>query len=229
MTENVLIVGATTEGGIGEAIHTALKFDSPDYKMFTPTPLSLDVRSEDSIEDYLQANGPFEYIVYSAGVNNPVWTENVTLQGLQNDFMVNAFGFAVLLGIHAKLFRKEALISAVAITSDAARNPMRSSLSYCGSKAALEQIIRVIAREWVGHTRVNGVAPASVEGTEMAEAIDTKVAAMRGWTKAETLAYEAKNLPLGRRITVYEVAEVVITTLFGPAAQTGSIVHIGGK
>lgn len=230
----ILVVGGNS--GIGAAV--VARLDNGEHDIVVPDVsgdgrslvFELDVRSEMSIENFFNEHGWFDCIVYTAGVNNPVWMEDILLHQMIEDFTVNAFGFALVLGAHARMFGKERLVSAVAITSDAARNAMRGSTSYCGSKAAIEHMVRTIAREWMPHTRVNGVAPASVEGTPMSDRIDSKICEMRGWTLEEAHAYEMKNLMMGRRVRPDEIAEVVEHTLFGPAYQTGSIVHItGGK
>lgn len=231
----VLVIGGVS--GIGAAVVEQLKMRDGLYEIHVPEVLRaddappmyiLDVRDETSIVDYLDGNGPYEYIVYTPGVNRLNWAESLSSESLAADMAVNAHGFALVLGAHARLFGKTALTSAVAITSDAARNPMRGSLSYCSSKAALEMIVRVLAREWMPHTRVNGVAPAVVEDTPMSDYIDDAVPSFRGWTPEQAKAYEKTQLPMGRRVDKFEVAEVVESVLFGPQYQTGSIVHISG-
>lgn len=242
-SERILVVGGNS--GIGEAIAENLSADYPQHHICIPfvreevlrdgdggertiQVFDLDVRNDMSIQSYLETYGPYDRIVYTPGINNLAYTEDVTRHTIAGTFNVNAFGFARLLGIHAELFGVERLKSVVAITSDAARNPMRGSLSYCASKAALEMIIRVIAREWMPHTRVNGVAPAVVEDTPMSAHIDATVPGFRGWTPEQAKAYEMSQLPMGRRVHKEEIAEVVSAVLFGPTYQTGSIVHVSG-
>lgn len=231
---SILVIGGTS--GIGKAVVEELRMREGRYHIEVPNVLhsdelpvyELDVRDEMSIQSYLAEHGPFDYIVYTPGVNHLAWAQDLDAGSLARDMAVNAHGFALVLGAHARLYGKEALTSAVAITSDAARNPMRGSLSYCSSKAALEMIIRVLAREWMPHTRVNGVAPAVVEDTPMSDYIDDAVPDFRGWTPEQAKAYEKTQLPMGRRVQKEEVAEVVESVLFGPQYQTGSIVHISG-
>lgn len=223
---------------MGENFAERVSVMRPELEIYVPneaTPnndrfAELDVRQESSIRNYLRDNGPFEYIVYTPGVNHLNYVEDQTSTYMINDYMVNVLGFTSLMGIHSKMYGKEAMKSAVAIVSDAARNPMRGSLSYCSSKAALGMAIKVIAREWAGVTRVNGVAPAIVDDTPMTEYIDEAVPLFRGWDPVAAREYEKTMLPMKRRVTKDEVAEVIDHTLFGPAYQTGSIVDItGGK
>jgi len=230
----ILVIGGTS--GIGKAVVEQLRMRDGHWDIVVPQvtrseelPVyELDVRDEESIQHFIAEYGPFDYIVYTPGLNRLDWVEDLSAKTLAEDMAVNAHGFALVLGAHARIWGKRTLASAVAITSDAARNPMRGSLSYCSSKAALEMIIRVAAREWMPHTRVNGVAPAVVEDTPMSDYIDDAVPSFRGWTKDQAAAYEKTQLPMGRRVLKEEVAEVVESVLFGPQYQTGSIVHISG-
>lgn len=234
----VLVIGARSAGdsvgndgpfsGIGGEI--ARRMDEGlgnPQQVFTPSVEALDV--VDGGEWYLSENGPFTHIVYAAGVNLLKWAKDMTLTDYRNTFEVNAYGFGLVLGTHKRLFPDDHF-SAVAIVSDAMRNPMRGSTAYCASKAALAAIIKNLAREWAPDCRINGVAPAIVSDTPMTEYIDATVPGFRGWDPEKAAAYEASMLPMGRRVTKAEVAEVVTNVLFGPAYLTGSIIDItGGK
>jgi pteridine reductase len=107
---------------------------------------------------------------------------------------------------------------------------MRNSIAYCSSKAALVQAVRCAARELAPHVRVNAVSPAIIEHTPMTTNIDAAVQLQRGWSEEEALEYERKLIPMGRRATKEEVAQVVLQTLAGPQFMTGSNIEItGGK
>lgn len=238
--KRILVVGG--HSGIGAAFVDYMIGVSKEGKhrstmMITPPQEVLDITDELSISDYLSSEGPFTHIVSTAGVNNLKWAEELTLDDYVRDFSVNAFGFGLLVGAHMRIFDPEEadrtdgyLHSALAVVSDAMRNPMRGSTVYCSSKAALAAIIRNLAREYAGHTRVNGVAPAIVADTPMSDKIDAEVPDFRGWSRDAAAKYERTMLPMGRRVTKAEVADVMYHTLFGPAYQTGTIVDItGGK
>ena len=64
----------------------------------------------------------------------------------------------------------------------------------------------------------------------MTYAIDSEVQRQRGWTLAEAQEYERSMIPMGRRATKREVAQLVLNTLEGPVFMTGSNIEItGGK
>lgn len=229
----VLVVGG--QSGIGQAVAEMIEGSGLAADVYVPNEDAppedrfgeMDVRNTASVEYYLLENGPFDYVVYTPGVNHLNYVEDVKMTDMIEDYTVNVFGFSILMGKHSKLFGP-AMKSAVAVVSDAARNPMRGSLNYCSSKAALAQSIKVIAREWAGKTRVNGVAPAIVDDTPMTEYIDKAVPEFRGWDPEAARKYENTMLPMGRRVTKDEVAQVIVNTLFGPDYQTGTIVDITG-
>jgi NAD(P)-dependent dehydrogenase (short-subunit alcohol dehydrogenase family) len=166
--------------------------------------------------------------VYSAGVNNLSWISELSDNMVEHDtFDVNVHGFVDTISLHKRTW-PTANVSCVAVSSDAADHPMRGSLAYCASKAALDMAIRVAARGLAPLWRVNGVAPGMVEGTPMTAYIDQEVPHFRGWTTEEAKTYERSQVPSGRRALLSEVAETICWVLTGPAQMTGEIVRING-
>ena len=226
-----LIVGGTSPAGVGQACYKWLEADSrfPLIDWDVPTPADLDAGSSYQIHQFLR-NCPFdgyEYILYAAGLNELRYAEDEENEHLAEIFRVNVFGFITLLGQHRAVFPGKEF-SAVAIVSDAMRTPMRGSVAYCSSKAALAMAVRTLAREFAPACRVNGVAPGVVEGTTMSAYIDETVPGFRGWSKDQAREYEQSGQPFKRRVRTEEVAEVVANTLYGPHYMSGSIVEITG-
>jgi len=232
-----LIIGASV-GSIGAQVWSDANVDRrlQEVMWYRPPIEDLNVLNPTGLEGWLLKAGlmdnpradfeGFDYVVYAAGVNKLRWLNDMTFDHMREHFEVNVSGMVMLLS-RIKTLWPEKVFSAVALTSDAARNPMRTSVAYCSSKAAQEMAIRVMAREWTGW-RINGVAPAVVAHTNMSNSIDAQIGAVRGWTREEAAAYERTQLPLGRRVTKAEVSQVVRDVLTGPAYQTGSIVNISG-
>lgn|SRR5487761_1167135 len=221
--DKVLIIGGYS--GIGEA--TIKSLESFDLDCHVPYHDELDVRYRFSTNSFLQENGPFEYIVYSAGVNRLGWIQDISLTEIGDIFDVNVFGFIDIVSCHKALW-PQSRVSAVAVSSDAAEIPMRGSLMYCASKAALNMAIRVMARELAPLWRVNGVAPGMVANTPMTNYIDETIPEFRGWTPDQARSYEQNNTPTGRRATKQEVANTIAWVLTGPEQMTGEIVKING-
>lgn len=182
-----------------------------------------DVRISEQVEAEFVGED-FEGVVYCAGVNRlqPI-RDMVVDEDLYN---VNVFGFMrVMRCVASGLYGVK---SVVAVGSDAAERPMRTSMAYCSSKAALHMAVRCAARELAPYIRVNAVAPGMTDGTKMTEYIDRVVPEMRGWTPESARMYEMSQIPMNRRAQTWEVAEVIYSVLHGPEYQTGSIVTVNG-
>ena len=226
MNQKVLIVGGNS--GIGEEVSRSLLKSHKSLTQFIPTRDFMDVTSRNSVGQFIEATGPFDYIVYSAGWNRLAWVREQAVTFLAEDmFSVNCAGFITTISEHIKQFPATPL-SAVVVSSDAAEIPMRGSVAYCASKAALNMAVRTMARELAPFHRINAVAPGMVDGTPMTEYIDETVPPFRDWTHEQARNYERQNTPTKRRATLGEVAETIAWVLFGPAQMTGSIVSING-
>jgi len=228
MLDGGLIVGAS--GGIGTAIHNVMEHGRVGgISWLAPTMQELDIRWPQDILLYLKRSGPFKYIVYSAGVNVLGWVGQLGSPGtaLGALWETNCAGFVHLMGCHERLY-PEAKGSAVAISSDAARRPMRGSLAYCASKAALDMSVRCMARELAPRWRVNAVSPGMTAGTKMTARLDVDIPRFRGWSPDYARKYEESQTPMGRRAHPAEIAQVVLDVLVGPEYLTGSIIEING-
>jgi NAD(P)-dependent dehydrogenase (short-subunit alcohol dehydrogenase family) len=227
MADKCLILGG--HSGIGEAV-SELMFAGGNALLYRPTREEVNVRNKGHIKNYLIHNGPFRYIVYSAGVNNLQWIIDYSRRNYLNfDYAidVNVGGFVSVVSEHVDAW-PDAKVSAVAVSSDAAEIPMRGSLAYCVSKAALDMAVKVMARELAPLWRVNAVAPGMVEGTAMTKYIDETIPKFRGWTPEYAREYERASVPSGRRATLEEVAETIRWVLLGPEQMTGAIIKING-
>lgn len=225
--DKCLIIGGNS--GIGAEV-AAIIGQNWQPELFCPKSTELNVMYRSHIKRYIADNGPFNYIVYSAGINRLEWIKDYSVNGygdLDDTLDVNVEGFIKVAAEHIRLW-PDAKVSAVAVSSDAADIPMRGSIAYCVSKAALNMAIKVMARELAPHWRVNGVAPGMVEGTPMTAYIDSTIPGFRGWTPAHAREYERSSVPSGRRARLEEVAETIAWVLFGPEQMTGEIVKING-
>jgi 2,3-dihydro-2,3-dihydroxybenzoate dehydrogenase len=215
------------------------------YKEVITTDTDVDVTSPEALElrlGRISESSPETGvdIVYCAGINMLDAICDINEVDLWNTFDVNVMGFIRLMRAVARTFprdinkyqkwERQQRVNVVAVASDAARTPMRRSIAYCASKAALVQAVRVAARELAPYVRINAVSPAIIADTPMTVAIDAEVEAQRGWTTVQRLEYERSMIPMGRRCGPGEVAELVLNTLEGPAFMTGSNIEItGGK
>lgn len=225
-----LLIGAHTEGIGDEFADRWFEEDRGKLgnKLYAPPMAELDVTDQISIIDYLRASGPFDQIVYCAGVNWLRSVDNLTIELLQKTFAVNTFGLPLLMRSHLTIF-PEAEGRVVQVISDAAHTPMRQSLAYCSSKAAAEMALQVMARELFPSWTLVGVNPGVVDETDMTSAIEQHVMNNRGWTQEAAQAYEQASSVLGRRVFKHEVANLLWYALNAPEALNGSIITINGK
>ena len=195
------------------------------------TGIEVDVRFKRQMVNYMQSSRPFDWIVYSAGINILSWDRDLQIDDASNLFDVNVFGFMRLIQIVAESQYRNKVgpgVSIVAISSDAATRPMRTSMAYCASKAALNACVKQAARELAPHVRVNAIAPGIVAPTGMSHYIDAMVPVIRDWTPERASSYETSQIPFGRRGWPSEVAEAVCNTLAGPSYMSGAIVEVNG-
>lgn len=216
--------------GIGEA--TAELLNTVGYDM-TSTP-ELDVRDPKSVgaacDQVLSGLGMDERlcVVYSAGVNELEWIQDLSEHAIAEIFNVNVLGFMrVLNGLacHKELQN----VRMVAVSSDAGSRPLRTSIAYCASKAALDMAVKVAAREMADRDwRVNAIAPGMIDGTKMTKYIDHQVPLIRGWSALEALEYEMAQAVIKRRGAPIEVAQMILQLLDGPDYLNGAILPLNG-
>jgi len=216
----VWVIGGTS--GIGAAVADHFAIDGNGNDVFISGKDTADVREMDALEGYHATYGPFDTVIYSAGVNKLDWIRHASWY-MTAVYDVNVAGFVRTLGVISGTECR----SVVAISSDAATRPMRTSIAYCASKAALDMAVRCAARE-LSPMRVNAVSPGMTADTEMTAYIDAAVPAIRGWTPEHAADYEKSQSPIGRRGTPQEIARVVYDVATGPDFMTGSIVTVNG-
>jgi NAD(P)-dependent dehydrogenase (short-subunit alcohol dehydrogenase family) len=227
--KKTLVIG-WREGNLADAFLTLAGWEGDHHREFvTPSQTDMDMLAPVSIERYLEEHGPFDEIVYCAAVNELTWIRDIARTDLERAYGVNVFGLVEVVARHREWFGERPL-KVVAIVSDASRVAMRGSLLYGSSKTALVGVLKNMARELAPSTIVVGVSPGVIEGTPMTDYIDKAVPIFRGWSPEQAAQYETSAIPLGRRTTKREVAQVMLFALDGPDALTGSIIEItGGK
>ena len=224
-----LIIGSGS--GVGADFLKRVEEDArfEGVKWYAPSQQEVDVRNQTHIEQYVSEAGPFDYIVYTAGVNNLEWVSDLSSWSIRKTFEVNLFGFIHVCGAQAK-FNPDHATRAVTIVSDSSHTPMRGSIAYCSSKAALVMAIKCLARELAPTWSVNGISPGIIEDTPMTDYIDSTVPGFRGWDPDKARAYENSMIPMGRRATKAEVSHLLMDALKAPAYMSGNITELtGGK
>lgn len=228
LTRSVLILGGATANGIGAAIREKLAIMG--HRTFAPPQSELDVTQDyrySGIMDLLEETRP-DSVVYSVGINELDWSVALDHFIFARLMDANVWGF---INVLKALQLTKRTHSVLAITSDAAVRPMRTSMAYCASKAALNMVIRVASRELAAEGwRINGLAPGKVQGTEMTRYVDDRVMEIRHFeTREEASAYEMAGNPMLRPLTTAEIATVACDVLLSNSlGWTGDIVTVNG-
>jgi 3-oxoacyl-[acyl-carrier protein] reductase len=95
-----------------------------------------------------------------------------------------------------------------------------SSIPYCASKAALNNMTVTLARVLAPNVRVNAVAPGFIDGEWLAEGLGPAYDAIKK-------AYSEKAL-LGRVATPDIVAHAIVSLITGPDLTTGHVIPVEG-
>jgi len=223
----MLIIGGTTEGGVGWGLAQHVKKFYPEWRVFTPPIADLDVTIPMSVRRFFDApDAPvWDYVLYSAGVNHINPLTEISEEDLNEIFQVNVMGYIRVIGALARNQVQGRICSVVGISG---RIPMRRTVPYCSSKSGLAFAIKCAAKELGPDWQVTGVAPATLEETQMSNTIDQEIMDQRGWDVNEYMRREHIREPYGRRLTPAEVAEGIMIIFNGPQSLTGSVVDIAG-
>lgn len=117
------------------------------------------------------------------------------------------------------------------VISTAAHRPMRYSLAYNVSKAALEMATKQLARELIDDgITVFGVSPNKVAGTAMSKAQEERSAQLRDTARSHQVAHQLTSHLLAREApTADQVAEFIARLCINADPQlAGCIYQYGG-
>ena len=145
----------------------------------------------------LERLGPPDVVTVTAGIGHTAMLLDAPADHWDRVVGVNAKGVWLSMRSLARAMLERGG-SIVATSSISARVPDVSMGLYCASKAALDMLIRVAAREWAPSLRVNGVAP-GVTATPM----------LPGPRDSQWLRGVAASSALGRLGTADDIAETI--------------------
>ena len=179
--------------------------------------IELDVASDSSVQlgfnDIFRTTDRIDVLVNNAGIGGNGVVEESTPQMFHDAFNVNVVGAVRCMQHVLPKMRAQRSGTIVNITSVAGVRPMGSSIAYSMTKAALNQMTRLMAKSH-GPVRHNAVAPGLVETP---------------WTKdwANQHAGVAAMAPLKRSATPDDCAEAVLA-LVRNKYVTGQIFVVDG-
>jgi 3-oxoacyl-[acyl-carrier protein] reductase len=237
-TNTVLVTGGSR--GIGRAIAERLGADGADVVVnyrsnaeaaagvvaaitrtgSRATAIQADVSAPEQVHRLFdaaeRAHGVPDVVVHCAGVMHRAPVVEATSEDYDHVFATNTRStFAVL---HEAAARLPDGGRVVVISSGAAVSTRPGSGIYAASKAASDQLVRVVARELAGRRiTVNSVLPGPTRTEAFAD------------LPPETLAAVAADIPLGRLGEPADIADVVaFLASDGGRWLTGQTIHAGG-
>jgi len=168
----------------------------------------------------LQMFGKVDVLVNNAGIYDLVMLEDITVEVLQANLNTNLIGGILCTQKAAALMQAEGG-SIINISSTVSTNPMPGTLVYAATKAAVDNVTKVLAKE-LGpkKIRVNTISPGITE-TEGAHAQGL----MGGEWEAQLLA----QIPMGRIGQPADIAKVAVFLASDDAGWvTGERIQVAG-
>lgn len=207
-----VVVNSSSSVEAGEAVAASL----PGESLYVRADVSDPAQNRELLERTVERFGQLDLLVNNAG-----WTtlvphhdlDALTDEVFRRTFEVNVFGTWDLTKAAMPLLRRSADGHVVNITSVAGVRPMGSSIAYSMSKAALNQMTRLLAKSH-GPVRCNAVAPGLVETP---------------WTEDWTAQHDGVRAaaPLHRSATPDDCAEAVLA-LVRNRYVTGQVLVVDG-
>lgn len=170
--------------------------------------------------------GPVEAVILAQGATKIWATDDHTVKdfvSVLHDNLVSPF--ETIRGAILRQTQNGNGIRFIAIGSASAHQAMSKSHGYCASKAGLEALMRVFARDCAALSHLFfTVAPGALAGTPMTDvAIQAVINSRPGFTTREMAEAHLARNPLGRLTTLEEVASVVEFCLVeAPQAMSGT-------
>ncbi len=171
-----------------------------------------------------QEFGRVDILVNSAGTTKFIAADD--LEAVTDEIWQQIYRVNVLGPFHCIRAVKEPMLRAgggaiVNVSSVAARTANGSSIAYCCSKAALDNLTLSMARVLAPLIRVNGVAPGLISSRWVAQNLG-----QAAWEK--TLKAFEERTPLGRVCTPDDVAAAVMSFITGSPLITGQTLVVDG-
>ncbi len=171
----------------------------------------------------LEEFGRLDILVNNAGTTS--FINHAALDKVGDDdwdkiFAVNVKGAFHCVRAVAPALKAAGSAEVVNVTSVAGLVATGSSIPYCASKAALNNMTIALARVLAPEVRVNAVAPGAIAGRWLKE----------GWGKNYDAIMEGltQNVPLRAVSTPQDVAEAILSLITGSDLVTGQILVCDG-
>ncbi len=185
--------------------------------------VAVDQECRELVERTLATFGRIDLLVNCAGITDFIPFQN--LDQVSDDVWERLYKVNVVGAFHCARAVREPMLATgggqiINVSSVAAQLAQGSSIPYCCSKAALDNLTVSLARTFAPRIRVNAVAPGFIEGRWTQQGLGERYESIRD-------AY-AKSLPLGQVCTPDDIAAGILSLVNGSPLVTGQTLTIDG-
>lgn len=185
--------------------------------------VSVDAECRSMMEAALREFGRLDVLVNNAGTTRFIKhtdLEAVNLEDWESIFGVNLRGPFQCARAAAKALAAHKQGCIVNVSSTAGLRAIGSSIPYCASKAALNNLTLALARALAPHIRVNAVAPAFITGDWLQQGL--------GEAYENTKKFWEGRAVLGKVCDPEDVAAAILSLIEGSELVTGHILPVEG-
>jgi NAD(P)-dependent dehydrogenase (short-subunit alcohol dehydrogenase family) len=169
-----------------------------------------DVAEEAQVSDLVADVGRVDVLINNAGVSASAPLHRTTVESWEHQMAVNARGPFLFTRAVIEQMRKRGSGRIVTVASTAGRIGVPYTAAYSASKHAAVGLMRVAAAELAGSgATANAVCPTFVD-TPMTQRTIDQIARRTGRSPHDSEAALAAASPLGRLLSVDEVADAVV-------------------
>jgi 3-oxoacyl-[acyl-carrier protein] reductase len=146
--------------------------------------------------------------------------ERLASEDWQRIFAVNVMGPFQCARAARKALEANGAGAIVNVSSVAGLRGVGSSIPYCASKAALNNLTLTLARTLAPKIRVNAVAPGFITGRWLKQGLGDAYEGIKG--------FQEKRSVLGRVCDPSDVADAILSLVTGSDLVTGQVVAVDG-
>jgi 3-oxoacyl-[acyl-carrier protein] reductase len=182
-----------------------------------------DAACREMVEVCVSELGQLDILVQSAGTTVFVphaQLDKVSLEDWQNIFAVNVVAPFQMVRAARGALEASGNASVVMVSSIAGIVGTGSSIPYCASKAALNNLVVTLARALAPKIRVNAVAPGAITGRWLKQ----------GWGESYDAVMKgvAQRVPLGRPSEPEDISAAILSLIGGSDMVTGQVIVCDG-
>lgn len=196
--------------------HPSNMMDRKNYKELISSEYACDLANIDSIVHTCELISKYEekidIFIHAAGVSSLSCFEDIDYRKFCNTITTNAIAPVIIM---KELLGKLKGSTCLLISSNASHKPMRCSLAYNMSKAALTMAMRQMARELTrpNEMTIFSISPNKLKNTGMGEIIDEVVPVIRNWSREEYDALQLSATMNGELNDPIELSRFIVNLL----------------